>query len=86
MRVASIPRGSELKALHATIGVRVAGLDRPPVGAGLLAGRRELSRPELGAVVGGDLLELPAGRFELARDEVDELLGPAGAGVAIALP
>jgi hypothetical protein len=43
----------------------------------------ELVRPEFGAVVGRNLFEPPAGGVELAGDQVDELGGPAGAGVAV---
>ena len=60
-----------------------AGLDEALAGAELIDGVAEVLGPELGAVVGADLFELPAGRLELSGDAVEQLAGVAGAGVAL---
>ena len=72
----------QLQALDAAVEVRPAGLDEALAGAERLDGVVEVLGPELEAVVGADLAQLPAGRLELAGDAVEQLAGVAGAGVA----
>jgi hypothetical protein len=72
-----------LDAFDATVAVGRAGGDEALAGAEAFDGGAERSGAELGAVVGGDLVQLPALVGELGGDAVHELACVAGSRVAL---